>query len=170
MLDQETACRVFRYDPETGCLYRRKRTGKRSGPEKKVGSPYSNGYLRVSYGPRKEAQEYLLHRLIWMMQTGEWPPEEIDHINGDRQDNRWCNLRACSSAENKQNVGLKKNNTSGFIGVSYWKTCGKWRADITVNGKMKHLGRFGTPEEASAAYQEAKAKLHTFNPTLRETA
>lgn len=163
MLSYEDAHRIFRYDPESGLLYRKKR-GPRGKPDHVVGNPYSNGYLRVSIGGQSNKREYLLHRLIWMMQHGEWPDGEIDHINRIRTDNRISNLRICTNAENKQNLSLRSNNTSGYTGVSYWKAMGKWRADITVNHKIKHLGRFDTPEEAYSAYLAAKAELHTFNP------
>lgn len=169
MITKEVAEKVFRYDPETGYLFRRKRDGKRAGPEKKVGNPYSNGYLRVSYGPKGGNKEYLVHRLVWLMHTGAWPEGEIDHINGDRQDNRIANLRCCTSSENKQNIKKRKNNKSGYTGVSLFGKSGRWRADLTVNKKATYLGSFETPEEAYSAYLEAKSKLHQFNPVPRGT-
>lgn len=101
------------------------------------------------------------------MAYGAWPDGEIDHINGDRKDNRLENLRLATSSENKQNIGLKSNNRSGFTGVSWFAAAKKWRADITIAGKMRHLGRFDTPEAAAEAYAKAKAELHTFNPVAR---
>ena len=83
----------------------------------------------------------------------------VDHINGDALDNRKCNLRFCTHAENQENRGKNKNNTSGYKGVN-WHNIGRghWRARIYVNGKSKSLGLFKTKEEAGKAYDEAAKK------------
>jgi hypothetical protein len=101
-LTYEEAHRIFRYDPETGCLFwkgcGRKRTlGK---PVGSAGFKHSNGggYRRVWYNGYK----YLVHRIIWLMQTGNWPEYQIDHINGNRYDNRFENLRDVTGLINTQ--------------------------------------------------------------------
>lgn len=88
-----------------------------------------------------------LHRLIWFYMTGEWP-DIIDHINGNRSDNRWCNLRNVTQFENMKNRKICSNNTSGCMGVIWHKRARKWEASIRVNSKRKSLGYFDAKEEA----------------------
>ena len=92
--------------------------------------------------------------------TGEWPKDQIDHINGIRTDNRFTNLREATTAENTRNGLISKNNTSGFKGVCFHKDTGRWQAKIFINGKGRHLGLFDTAEAAANAYDAAAAKLH----------
>ena len=99
--------------------------------------------------------------------TGVWPVKEIDHINGNPSDNRWVNLREGTRGEQLQNQKLGKRNTSGLMGVSPDKLRGKWCACIQVGGRRYHLGRFSASEAAHAAYLEAKARLHPFQPVPR---
>jgi hypothetical protein len=84
----------------------------------------------------------------------------IDHINNIRNDNRLENLRFASYIENGQNSSIKKNNTSGYKGVSY-DYRDFWRADIYHNGKRIFIGRFDTKEEASAARKKAELQYHS---------
>jgi hypothetical protein len=108
------------------------------------------------------------HRLAWFYVHGEFPKCELDHINGVRDDNRISNLRECSRAENMQNAGMFKTNTSGYTGVTWHKQRRKWAAQIWVNNKRMYLGLRESKEDAYALYLEAKAKYHTFQPTPRE--
>jgi hypothetical protein len=100
--------------------------------------------------------------------TGEWPHEDMDHRNGVRDDNRWVNLREATSAENHQNRAVRSN--SGLMGVSWKANCKKFEASIMSRGRQMYLGQFDDKHEAHAAYLAAKAKLHTFNPTVRKGA
>ena len=101
---------------------------------------------------------YRAHRIIWKLMYNEDPEDTIDHINGDRTDNRLCNLRKATHLENSQNVvNLKKNNKSGFVGVCWYEKSGKWRATLTYKGDTMHLGLFETAHEAHLV-REAKAK------------
>ena len=108
-----------------------------------------------------------VHRLAWALHYGEWPKGQIDHINGDKSDNRIENLRVVSNLQNKQNIMPPVNNTSGYLGVSYHKKSGKFAANIKVDGKITYLGVFETPELASIAYKEAKEKMHPFNEVYK---
>jgi hypothetical protein len=113
------------------------------------------GYITIGIAGRI----YKAHRLAWLYTHGEWPRGLIDHINGNKADNRICNLRNVFADGNSQNV-RKPNvrNKSGFMGVIWFQN--KWRASMSVNGKSKWLGDYSTPEEAHQVYLEAKRKYH----------
>lgn len=97
------------------------------------------------------------HRIIHLWMTGEWP-DQVDHINGDKGDNRWENLRNVDFKENGKNQKTPKNNTSGVLGVYCHKNYKVWRAMIKVLGKNISLGSFKTKEEAITARQEVNIK------------
>jgi hypothetical protein len=117
------------------------------------------GYKRVMV----DGKSYKVHRLIWMMTHGKFPVDMIDHINGNKLDNRISNLREANQQQNQQNsIKARSNNKLGLIGVSRHKQCKRFRADIMISGKTKYLGLFETPEEAHQAYLTAKRKFHEF--------
>jgi len=149
----EEARRLFDYDPDTGVLTRRVRSG-RAGAGSAAGTPNDRGYLRVAVRGRS----YKVHRVIFLMMTGAWPPEYIDHINGDPSDNRWRNLRPATNAENQRNRTRNRDNTIGAKGVRWHRN--KFNARICANGTQHYLGSFDTVEEAAAAYREAALRLH----------
>ena len=115
------------------------------------------GYRRIKIGGRHR----MAHRIVWAITYGDTPEDlQIDHINGNKLDNRLQNLRLCSSAENCSNRAANSRNQSGYKGVYWWKTRQAWRADIRSNGKQYYLGTFSTPELAHMAYCKAAAELH----------
>ena len=150
------------YNQETGLFYRIVKTSNRANMCVPAGC-LSHGYVVFHIGNVL----YHAHRLAWLHVTGSWPKEEIDHINGNRSDNRFCNLRECTSAQNNQNFGIRSDNKRGLTGVHLDKRDGVFYGRIKLNNKIIHLGRFKTAEEAHAAYVEAKSRLHTFQPTIR---
>ena len=99
-----------------------------------------------------------LHRALWALTYGDWPSGEVDHVNGNRLDNRVENLREVSRSANQRNQRLHKNNTSGRTGISWYKPYAKWRAVINIGGRNKHLGYFDCVEAASAAWEKARAQ------------
>lgn len=107
---------------------------------------------------------YLVHRIIWKMYYGEDPKELIDHIDGDRSNNRIENLREATRSQNNKNLtGLKSNNTSGCTGVHFHTRFGKWVARISILGKHKHLGYFDNKEDAiEARIKAAKEQYGEF--------
>jgi hypothetical protein len=113
-------------------------------------------------------EKHLAHRVIWAMQTGKWPVGDIDHIDGDRLNNRWSNLRLVSHAVNGRNAVLKSSNTSGANGVSYRPDRGKWRARIMVDGREKSLGHFDSYREAVEARRAAQGRYGFTNRHGRE--
>lgn len=117
----------------------------------------SRGYIQV----RVLSERLKLHRLIWLYMTGEWPKGDIDHINGNKADNRWENLREVSHQENMKNKSQYKTNTSGTSGVNWRKDHKKWQACIsTPESKWKSLGFFDTKEEAIAARKAAEIEYN----------
>jgi hypothetical protein len=100
------------------------------------------------------------HRVIWAMQMGEWPKDEVDHINRKPSDNRWENLRAASRAQNTQNKTSHKNSSSKFLGVSWHPGKKKWCAEIVSHGTRTYLGSFTSEVEAAAAYDRAARERH----------
>lgn len=162
----ERARALLEYVPETGVIrWRVDRRGHVKAGDQ-AGSIGLNGYMRVGV----DGSEYLCHRLAWLIVHGEWPTHQLDHINGSRTDNRLCNLRMATNAENHQNLGLRSTNTSGHTGVTWNEERGKWVAQLFVSGKHKTLGYFTNKEAAAIAYREAKAQHHSFEPTLRGEA
>jgi hypothetical protein len=97
-----------------------------------------------------------LHRFLMKPEKG----QEVDHKDRNGLNCTRENMRFATSSQNKHNTGIRKNNTSGIKGVSWWKRHGCWRADITLNSKLIHLGRFKSKEEAAAAYRAAAIMLH----------
>lgn len=104
---------------------------------------------------------YGAHRLAWLYMTGEWPENQIDHIDGNGLNNSFGNLRKATIKQNQENLALKKNNTSGFRGVSWIKNRKKWRAGIEHNGKSIYLGYFDTAQEAAEVASAKRAELFT---------
>lgn len=114
---------------------------------------HPRGYAQRVYYEGGETKAELMHRFI----MGE-PPEDgldVDHINGDRLDNRRNNLRWASRSQNLQNSGKREGTTSRYKGVSWFARTGRWQVSIRINGKNYGLGYFTDEEEAARAYDEA---------------
>lgn len=116
-------------------------------------TPY--GYYQMSFLGRP----HHLHRLIFLYVKGRFPINDIDHINGDRLDNKWVNLREVTRAENLMNLGVKGNNSSGFMGVHLRKDTNKYNAFIHHKGKKYSLGDYDNIENAVKARIEGEIKF-----------
>lgn len=158
MITQERLKELLHYDPNTGVFTWRIALGSRSAGSAAgcVWKGKCNKYIHV----RIDRKLYYGQILAWLYMTGGYPPDEVDHKDGDGLNNRWKNLRPASRFENMRNTRKRSNNTSGFKGVSYVKKHDRWTADIGHFGKRHHLGYFGSPEEAHAAYRVAAIRLH----------
>lgn len=155
MIEIETLRDALSYNAETGELAWKKRTSNKTHIGQTAGHVRKDGYRTVTVlGSR-----LLAHRAAWAIHTGSWPVSNIDHVNGDPGDNRFCNLRDVTQAENIQNLyRAKAHNRVGLLGVSADKK--NFCARIVVDGKKHHLGNFQTAEEAHQAYLDAKSRLH----------
>ena len=118
-----------------------------------------NGYVSIAI----DGKRHKAHRLAWLYVYGVWPKEEIDHIDGDKSNNRIANLREASHSENLQNQRIAiRSSSSGLIGASFYKRTGKWASVIKVDGKARHLGYFDTAIDAHKAYVNSKRAIHPF--------
>lgn len=158
MLTQEELKRILHYDPGTGAFTWLITPSTRKYKGDKAGTPHE-GYNRIYY----KRHPYYAHRLAFLYMTGKLPIADVDHINGDRGDDSWINLREATRSLNASNrKSAYKNSESGLLGVSPLHGGSKpWRATILVEGKKLHLGCFDSKEEAHAYYLEAKRRLHS---------
>jgi hypothetical protein len=156
MLTQAEVKERLDYNPETGILtWLIARQDYLIG--ERAGCLDSYGYRIVTINDRP----HKAHRVIWVWMTGAWPECEIDHINLDKDDNRWSNLREATPSQNQINKLPARQNRTGFKEVTFIKaqpgkySRDRWRAQISEKGRRFFLGHFDTPEEAHAAYATA---------------
>jgi hypothetical protein len=148
---------MLNYDAATGVLTWKVSTGGHVRAGAEAGTITNHGYRRIML----DGTKYLAHRLAWYIAYGAMPAGQIDHINGNRADNRLKNLRDVSQSVNQQNQRRAQiGSGSGLLGVHYYKARGKWQAHITVGGRSRSLGYFAIAEDAQAAYLAAKRQLH----------
>lgn len=146
MLTQDDLKHRLHYDPSTGVFKWISARGRRVDQIGQVAGNLSpHGYIRITVNRRS----YFAHRLVWLYMTGEHPSEFVDHINMDKTDNRWCNLRAATKSENGANS--KARGASGLKGAYWSKQINRWYSRI---GK-RYIGTFDTPEQAHEAYVAA---------------
>ena len=115
---------------------------------------FNGSYLYV----RLDGIAYPAHKIIWELHNGD-TDSQIDHINRVKDDNRIENLRLATRSQNEANTGLRRNNSSGFKGVYFFKRTNRWRAKIDHDGREIHLGYYDSAEEAAMAYNSAAVKL-----------
>lgn len=169
MIEVSLLRKLLRYEPETGKLYWLERTpdmfrngyrsaegncanwnGKNAGREAMTADD-GNGYRQGAiFGRNIRA-----HTIAWALHYGEWPKGEIDHISGDRSDNRISNLRAVSHRDNSRNTKLRSDNTSGVMGVYWIAKSQKWEVRVGMRGSSIFLGRYDCIHEAAKARQAA---------------
>lgn len=153
MLNQEQVKELFEYK-EGNLLWK-----KQLSPRCKVGSiagyKQKNGYILVGV----LGCQWLAHRLVWLLFNKNCP-NFIDHIDGDKSNNRIENLRPCTTIENGYNRKIGSNNTSGFKNVGWHKRDKLWQASITVNKKLIHIGLFKEAEEAAKAVEIYRKNFH----------
>ena len=154
MITQKYLKSILEYDEKIGTLTWKNRRSGVTRENKVAGSPNKN-HISITI----DSDVYLAHRLVWLYYYGVFPKGQIDHIDGNGNNNAISNLRVVDSVENARNQKLPKNNKYGVIGVYKNNGAGKdWKASITVNGKFVHLGYFNTKDEAVSARKEAELK------------
>lgn len=148
---------AFSYDPETGLVLWIKPSSNRAKAGELAGGPNRHGYTRIGF----QGRDHLAHRIAWAIHYGRWPDGVLDHIDGNPANNRIANLRDVSMRINMQNRRTAtRGSLSGLLGAHLHKATGLWHAVIKTSGKVTSLGYHKTPEEAHAAYLEAKRRLH----------
>lgn len=156
----EQARELFFYSIVSGRIFRLKRAAARGGGlvgEVAGGIHKSSGYRRLRLG----GKTCRAHRVAWLMVTGEWPKNEIDHIDGNKDNNAWHNLREVTPKLNQQNRRAPStSNKAGALGVCWHKRDKRWQAAIQVDGKNVHIGYFKSRQDAAGAYIAAKRNLH----------
>lgn len=155
-LDQDLLQEVLRYKPKTGEFFWLRRPGKGTRSDlvgRRAGYPVRKGYWDIEIGGRA----YKVHRLAWLYVYGDWPKDQIDHINRDKADNRIVNLREAANGQNGAN-SKPKPSRSGLKGAHWQKREKKWSSDIHRNGRKEWLGFFDTAEAAHKAYCKAAKK------------
>ncbi len=157
-ITQKELKNILDYNPKTGTFIWKKKTSRMSRIKvgQIAGSLDSKGYSKIKI----YKIHYRASRLAWLYMTGNWPEFEIDHKNRIRDDDSWGNLRESTHSQNKANVGIMSNNSSGYKGVSWSKNNNKWIVNIMINGKSKYLGLYTDKKIAALAYNKAAEKLH----------
>lgn len=161
ILTQDRLKELLDYDPETGVFTIRLYRGGRVKAGEVAGAPMNRGYVHI----KADGKKYLAHRLAWLWTHGAWPTNEIDHINGERDDNRIENLRSVTKKQNCENRKQQINNKSGYRGVHWHKASGKWQAMIRHCGELIPLGLFNDVTEAASVAKAARDKLFTHHKT-----
>ena len=159
-LTQARLMEVLSYDHESGVFTWKISPGSSAKKGDEAGSANAAGYTLI----RVDGTLYLAHRLAFLFMSGEMPPDLVDHINCDKGDNRWINLRHATQSENQQNrkKAQSNNKSSGLLGV-YWSQQNEaWAAKAVVDGIQYHAGTHQTPEEAHQAYLTKKAVVHPY--------
>lgn len=154
---REEVCAILRWDGEA--FYWLPRPGAERFNARRAGTRAGwlaeNGYRCIMVG-RRLCRE---HRLAWLVHTGSWPAQEIDHINGDPADNRIENLRDVSHRVNGRNTRMRSDNKSGISGVHWHSGTAMWRVALKIDGKLHSIGRFKNKDDAAAARNAAAKRL-----------
>lgn len=159
----ESAAALLTYDPLSGRFEWKRRPGSDRSTKifnakyagKTAGCLCPRGYLYIRV---RGHGIFGAHRLAHLLMVGQWPEEEIDHVNGNPSDNRWSNLRPATRSENAANRGVQKNSKTGIKGVFPAKN-GRFAAQVAMNGQVHKIGEFDTLEQACAARVEASNKV-----------
>jgi HNH endonuclease len=143
---------IVHYDPDTGVFTRRITNTRWVNVGDVVGSIDGDGYWRT----RIKGKDYKMHRLAFVYMTGSSPEYQVDHINGNKTDNRWENLRAVTAAQNRRNTKRRITNTSGVTGVFWGLRRRKWLVYISASTKRIYLGAFTNKDEAIRVRKQAE--------------
>ncbi len=143
LYDPLTGIFTWKHRPEYPQNWNTRYVGKKAGR-------ISAGYIGISIAKKR----YKASRLAWLYMTGQWPVDEVDHKDLNRSNDKWDNLRAATSSQNKKNLGMRSDNTSGIKGVSWDKSRSKWLAMAMKDGRQINLGRYDRRDDAITAYKK----------------
>lgn len=156
MITQNRLKELLHYDPVTGIwTWKVIRTGY-AYIGSQAGNITKHGYRNI----RVDGKLYRSSRLVYLYMKNEWPSEEIDHIDRNRSNDKWDNLRKADSCQNSYNRGVRTDNSTGHKGICRHKTTQKYQVNIGVNKKFLYLGSFDTLDEAIKVRKEAELKYH----------
>lgn len=148
--------KVLEYNPDTGHFRWKERLSRRITVGKIAGNVNKcHGYTEIGIGGRL----YRAHVLAYFYMTGNWPPKEIDHIDLNKSNNAWANLRGATRAENQKNTRVRKDSSTQLKGA-FLRSYGAYSAKIRISGEVMCLGTYKTAEEAHAAYCMAAQKYN----------
>jgi len=145
---------ILNYNPGTGVFEWKAKMCANVGPGVPAGCISPRGYRKIQI----HGVKYSASRLAYLLMTGCWPLDCMDHINHQKSDDRWLNLRAVSQDENMKNTSLRKNNKSGIVGVYWNPDSNKWTAGIRVNRQRTHLGHYADKIDAIFSRKNAEIK------------
>jgi hypothetical protein len=143
---------IFDYHPDGYLIWKKSKKPSKNGT--RAGSNHDNKYIRIKLNKKK----YFAHRAIWIFHHGDNLTIDIDHIDGNGQNNKIENLRVATRSQNCMNTKMRSNNKSGYKGVSWSEYKKKFVATIKVENKIKRLGVFDDAKLAHEAYKQAAAK------------
>lgn len=164
----EYISKLVNYDPVSGLITWHIRDVKSAADNvfnslfagKVAGTIHHSGYIFINFNYMNKARYISAHRLAWYITNNDLFNLEVDHINHNRSDNRICNLRAVSRAENNKNVSIRNDNNTGSTGVGFVKKTKKYRSRIRVDGKLINLGTFDLIADAISARKQAEKKYN----------
>jgi hypothetical protein len=148
---------LLAYDPATGLFAWKISKNGRVKVGDRAGSKNNLDYMSIMI----QKKSFKAHRLAWLYFYGCWPKNDLDHINGLRSDNRIANLREVTKKQNNENTTTRKDNASGYRGVSIHKQTGKWMARVSHHGVRIHAGLFDSKEDANFAAIQKRSELYT---------
>lgn len=158
---------LLSYDPLTGAFVWTRPQARRLKPGASAGCRHSiKGYFYIKI----DGRSFMAHRLAWLYVHGEWPADQVDHVDRNRANNRITNLRVVTGAENAHNRTPQTGGSSAYTGVSFHKRIGKWQSSIRAGDRLHHLGYFEREEDARDAYLAAKPLLHPITTYMQEAA
>lgn len=155
MVTQQLLKELFNYNPDTGQFIRLKTLSRRTKVGEVAGTTDTHGYVVITLCGKK----YKSHRLAFLYMTGSIPDGEIDHINNDRADNSWKNLRHASSGQNRCNSPAKKRKSSKYKGVYLIKRSGRWGVKICKDYEKVFVGSYTSETAAAKAYNNKAKEL-----------
>jgi len=158
MLTQERLKEILDYDEVIGEFYWKVSKARNIHIGDTAGHKRKSGYVFIAI----DSKGYMAHRLVWLYMTGKlpnYPIEQIDHINGIKDDNSFNNLRLVDEQDQHKNVSLQCNNKSGYRGVCWKEVTKTWYVDISSEGVRTHLGSFKNKDKAILARKKAEFEL-----------